>query len=135
MNMNTETLSGPEGFSNWTVSWINNSPTGIQNSTKALASTIGSSGTLTNSWRTYITTAICLVLTLPLSLTTGSLPRTVYRSTAYYATYWRAFAVIPGLVFVLSSAFGQYLFSFGVIPSLLCNAVLLLNLYSRLFRA
>ena len=118
--MNTTTPSGPEGFSNWTDSWINNSPADIQNSTRALASTIGKSGTLTYEWTTYIITAICLVLTLPLSLTIGSILRTVYRSTAYYATYWRAFIVLPSLAFI-----------FWII----CNGLLFLYLVLRVFRA
>jgi hypothetical protein len=35
MNMNTTTSAGPQGFSNWTTSWIEDSPDNIQNSTKA----------------------------------------------------------------------------------------------------
>lgn len=135
MNMDTTTSSGPRGFSNWTASWINNSPTDIQNSTRALASTIGSSGTLTYSWRTYIITAICLVITLPLSLTIGSIVRTVYRSTAYYVTYWRALAILPSLAFIFFSVFGVFL----VIPLfylwVICNGLLILYLGLRLSRA
>ena len=106
MNMNTMTSSGPTGFSNWTTAWILESPADMQNSTRALASTIGSSGTLTYNWKTYIITAGCLLLTLPLSLTIGSILRTAYRVTAYYATYWRAFAVIPTLALIVGSCFG-----------------------------
>lgn len=138
MNMDTTTSPGPRGFSNWTTSWIDKSPADIQNSTRALASTIGSSGTLTYSWRTYIITAICLVLTLPLSLTLGSIVRTVYRSTAYYVTYWRAFAILPSLAFILFSVFGpnfRFIGPFWFFSWVLCNALLLLYLGWRLSRA
>lgn len=139
MNMNTTTSSGPEGFSNWTDSWINNSPADIQNSTRALASTIGKSGTLTYEWTTYIITAICLVLTLPLSLTIGSILRTVYRSTAYYATYWRAFIVLPSLAFIFWSVFGKFVWEMGGPPFfilwIICNGLLVLYLVSKVFRA
>ena len=135
MNMNTMTSSGPEGFSNWTASWIDNSPADIQNSTRALASTIGRSGTNTYRWTTYIVVAICLVLTLPLSLTIGSILRIVYRSTAYYAAYWRGFAVFPSFVFICFSAFGRYFPFAGFHIFIICNGILLLYLYLRLFRA
>lgn len=135
MNMNTMTSSGPTGFSNWTTAWILDSPTDVQNSTRALASTIGSSGTLTYNWKTYIITAVCLVLTLPLSLTTGSILRTVYRATAYYATYWRAFAILPTLVLVLGSVFGTYFGAFGYIFALICNAIVLSYLCFKTYRS
>ena len=54
MNINTTTSAGPQGFSNWTASWIDSSPADIQNSTKALVSTVGSSGALSYSWKTFI---------------------------------------------------------------------------------
>jgi len=136
MNMNTMTSSGPKGFSNWTNSWIEESPADMQNSTRALASTIGTSGTLTYSWTTYIITAICLVFTLPLSLTIGSIVRTTYRSTAYYVTYWRGFAVFPSFMFIFLSVFGEDLGYYYVeILSLCCNGLLLLYLYSRAWRS
>lgn len=135
MNINTMTSSGPKGFSNWTTSWINNSPADIQNPTRALASTIGSSGTLTYSWTTYTITATCLVLTLPLSLTIGSILRTAYRSTAYYATYWRVFAVFPSFVFIFFSIFGLYFFFPVTMLYISCNGLLCLYLFSRLFLA
>ena len=131
MNMNTMTSPSPTGFSNWTATWIDESPAEMQNSTRALASTIGTSGTLTYNWTTYIVTAVCLVLTLPLSLTLGSILRTAYRNTAYYATYWRAFAIFPGLAFILFSIFGVLL-PYGFIPYFICNGFLLLYLLFRL---
>ena len=107
MNINTTTPAGPQGFSNWTASWIANSPVDIQNSTRALASTIGSSGTETYAWKTFIITSVCLVITLPISLTFGTIFRALIRSTTYYATYWRALAVVPlfGIFFI--STFGK----------------------------
>lgn len=132
MNRNTMTSSGPGGFSNWTASWIDDSPADIQNSTRALASTIGNSGTLTYSWRTYIITAVCLVLTIPLSLTIGSILRTVYRSTTHYTTYWRLFAAFPSIGFIFCSVFGLYL-STPVFYAY--NVLLLLYLCLRLDRA
>ena len=135
MNMNTMTSSGPTGFSNWTTAWILDSPTDVQNSTRALASTIGSSGTLTYNWKTYIITAACLVLTLPLSLTIGSILRTVYRATAYYSTYWRAFAVLPTLVLVLGSVFGTYFDDVGAFVSFGCNGIVLSYLCLKIYRS
>lgn len=131
MNMNTMTSSGPIGFSNWTTAWILDSPADMQNSTRALASTIGSSGTLTYDWKTYIITAACLVLTLPLSLTIGTILRRAYRGTAYYATYWRAFAVIPTLVLIIGSVFGTY-FPIGKTNfAIICRTVVVLYLSFR----
>lgn len=135
MNMNTMTSSGPTGFSNWTTAWILDSPEDMQNSTRALASTIGSSGTLTYNWRTYIITAACLVITLPLSLTIGSILRTAYRGTAYYATYWRAFAVIPILALIFGSVFGSYLSPSGVYLRLCCEIILVLYLSFKMYRS
>ena len=132
MNMNTMTSPSPTVFSSWTAAWINESPAEVQNSTRALASTIGTSGPLTYNWTTYIVTAVCLVLTLPLSLTFGSILRTAYRSTAYYATYWRAFTILPGLAFMSFSIFGDFLSS---IPYFICNGLLLQYLLFRLWRA
>ena len=135
MNMNTMTSSGPTGFSNWTTAWIHDSPADNQNSTRALASTIGSSGTLTYSWTTYIITAACLVLTLPLSLTLGSILRTVYRGTAYYATYWRAFAVIPTLVVIFCGVFGVYFSIPGIFLAIFGNVIVLLCLFFKTYRS
>ena len=133
MNMNTTTSSGPTGFSNWTTAWIHDSPADIQNSTRALASTIGRSGTLTYSWRTYKITAACLVLSLPLSLTVGTILRTAYRGTAYYATYWRALAVIPTIVVIFGSVFGVHFFNPEF--TLVCDVILLLCLGLKCYQS
>lgn len=106
MNINTATSAGPEGFSNWTTSWITNSPVDFQNSTRALVSSIGSSGTLSYPWKTFIITASCLLATLPLSLAAGGVLRAAYRQTMHYAIYWRIAAIIPGLAFIIFSVFG-----------------------------
>lgn len=110
MNINTPTSAGPEGFSNWTTSWITNSPVDIQNSTKALVSSIGSSGTLSYPWATFIITASCLLVMLPLSLAAGGVLRVAYRQTIHYATYWRMMAIIPGLAFIYFSVFGRMVY-------------------------
>lgn len=131
MNMNTTTSTGPQGFSNWTTSWITNSPVDIQNSTRALVSTIGSSGTQSYQWKTFIITALCLLVTLPLSLTIGGGLRLAYRWTTHYAAYWRIIMIVPGLTFVLFS-----IWSFPWIPGiwgssfvyLWCNGILILFL-------
>ena len=135
MNMNTMTSSGPTGFSNWTTAWILDSPADMQNSTRALASTIGSSGTLTYNWTTYIITAACLVLTLPLSLTIGSILRTAYRGTAYYATYWRAVAVIPTLGLIFTSVFGSLFDTPGAILSISSDFIVLFYLGFKINRS
>jgi ABC-type phosphate transport system permease subunit len=113
MNMNTTTSAGPQGFSNWTTSWIEDSPADIQNSTKALVSTIGSSGTPSYSWKTFIITALCLLITLPLSLGIGGVLSLAYRGTTYYATYWRIFAIFPSVAFIFFGIFGWFLPFFG----------------------
>lgn len=128
MNMNTRTSAGPQGFSNWTAYWIDNSPADIQNSTKALVSTVGSSAALNYSWETFIISAACLLFTLPLSLTIGGILRLAYRGTTYYATYWRIFAVFPSVAFMFFSVMG----SLPILPdpfiiiSSFCNTILLL---------
>lgn len=107
MNINNSTSTGPQGFSNWTASWIDSSPAEIQNSTKALVSTVGSSGPLTYSWKTFIITAACLLVSIPFSLTIGGILRLAYRGTTYYVTYWRVFAVFPSVAFIFLSIFGN----------------------------
>lgn len=107
MNINTTTSAGPSGFSNWTQSWIDHSPVETRDQTRALVSTIGSSSPLTHSWRVFAITAACLVVTLPLSLAIGAIIRQIYRNTIHYALYWRAFAVIPSVIFVFFSIFGS----------------------------
>jgi CorA-like Mg2+ transporter protein len=67
MNISTAAPPSPQGFFNWTASWIENLPVDTQNSTKALVSTIGSSGTLNHSWKTFAITAAFLLVTLPIS--------------------------------------------------------------------
>lgn len=110
MNINTTTPAGPEGFSNWTTSWITSSPIDLQNSTKALVSSIGSSGTLSYRWKTFIITASCLLITLPLSLAIGGVLRVFYRQTMHYAIYWRIIAIIPGLAVVFFSIWEYHWF-------------------------
>lgn len=107
MNINNTTSAGPQGFSNWTASWIDSSPADIQNSTKALVSTVGNSGPLSYSWKTFIITAACLLVSIPISLTIGGLLRLAYRGTTYYVTYWRIFAVFPSVAFIFYSIFGN----------------------------
>lgn len=106
MNINTTTSPGPKGFSNYTADWIHNSPVESRNSTRALVSSIGSSGASTFSWQVFGITAACLVVTLPLSLAIGTIVRQIYRNTLHYALYWRAVAVIPGAIFLFFSIFG-----------------------------
>lgn len=124
MNINTTTPAGPQGFSNWTASWIEDSPVEIRNSTKALVSTIGSSGTESYPWKTFIITSVCLLVTLPISLTFGTIFRLTYRSTTYYATYWRVLALPPSFAFITFSILGKFMapgdnsFSFAM---LYCN--------------
>lgn len=133
MNMDTMTSASPKGFSNWTHSWIENSPLNVQNQTRALASTIGSSGTLTYSWTVYMITAACLVLTLPLSLTVSGMIRTLIKSTADYSKHWRILALILSISFLVFSIFGIYMETFPTfVLSVICNAVLILFLIFRI---
>lgn len=137
MNINNTTSAGPQGFSNWTASWIDSSPADIQNSTKALVSTVGSSGPLSYSWKTFIITTVCLLVSIPLSLTIGGILRLAYRGTTYYATYWRIFAVIPSVAFVFFSIFGSspwLPFANGYL-SLICNLVLAIFVLVKTYQA
>lgn len=137
MNINTTTSASPQGFSNWTASWIENSPADIQNSTKALVSTVGSSGPLSYSWKTFIITAACLLVSIPLSLTIGGLLRLAYRGTTYYVTYWRIFAVFPSVAFIFYSIFGNspWLPFANAYISLTCNLFLLIFVVLRIYQA
>lgn len=96
MNINTATPPTESGFSNYTSNWISNSPADFQNTTRAIVSTIGTSGTLTYSWEIFGITAGGLLLTLPLSLTLGSIVRSLYRSVRRYARHWRI-VTVPGV--------------------------------------
>lgn len=104
MNINNTTSTGPQGFSNWTASWIDSSLAEIQNST---VSTVGSSGPLTYDWKIFFITAACLLVSIPFSLTIGGILRLAYRSTTHYVTYWRIFAVFPNVAFIFFSIFGN----------------------------
>lgn len=123
MNINSTTSASPQGFSNWTASWIESSPADIQNSTKALVSTVGSSGPRSYSWRSFIITAACLLVSIPLSLSIEGLLRLAYRGTTYYVIYWRVFAVFPSAAFIYFSIFPM------AFLSLACNFLLLLFIY------
>jgi hypothetical protein len=104
MNISTATPPSPQGFFNWTASWIEYLPVDTQNSTKALVSTIGSSEALNHSRKTFAITAACLLVTLPLSLTIGTISRLAFRGTTYVATtYWHGLAVFPSLAFAACS--------------------------------
>lgn len=133
MNINTTTSESPQGFSNWTASWIESSPADIQNSTKALVSTVGSSGPRSFSWKTFIITAACLLMSIPLSLTIGGLLRLAYRVTTYYVIYWRVFAIFPSAAFIFCSVCGGFVMESVLTRylSLTCNLLLLLFVFHR----
>lgn len=99
MNMNPTTFAGPRGFSDWITSWIMNSPIGVQNSTKAIISSIDSSGTRTYTWTTFGITTGCLFVTIPLSLGIGRILRSVYRNYINHTTHWLWTAVLACVVF------------------------------------
>lgn len=142
MNINTTTSASRQGFSNWTASQIKRSHADIQNSTKALVSTISSSGSWSYSWKTFIITAACLLISMPLLLTIRDLFRLAYRVTTYYVIYWRVFAIFPSVAFYFFSIFESFVRPLipNAYPSLTCNFLLLLFmarfrqwLYQRLF--
>lgn len=133
MNINSIASPSEEGFSNYTAAWIANLPMDMQNTTKALVSTIATSGTLTYDWKTFGITAACLLLTLPITLTVGTLLRFIRRKTAQYVTYWRIISVPFGIfVFACSTDYLYYLRGFSDddklvrhIPFFLSNGILL----------
>lgn len=135
MNINSTTSASPQGFSNWTASWIESSPADIQNSTRALVSTVGSSGPRSYSWGTFIITAACLFVSIPLSLSIEGLLRLAYRGTIYNMSYWRVFAVFPSAAFIYYSIFGAifwYYPPFSYFISMACNVLLTLFLFRRI---
>lgn len=134
MNIDTATSPAAKGFSNYTSDWIAHSPTEYQNATKALVSTIGTSGTLTFSWETFGITAGCLLLTLPLSLTLGSILRSLYQSTIYYARYWRIVTILGFASFFIISVFGRII-PYMEIPFFVCNGIFALYVYFETYSA
>lgn len=66
MNMDTSTSTGPQGFTEWATAWVSNTPAEVQNSTRALVSTINSAGIQSYSWRTFGITAGSLLATISL---------------------------------------------------------------------
>lgn len=106
MNINNTISAGPQGFSDWAATWIGSSPADIQDSTKALVSTIGSSGPRSYSWRTFIITAAYLLLSVPLPLAIGDILRVAYRGTSYYVSLWRIMVVTISIVFLFYGLFG-----------------------------
>lgn len=135
MNITTATPPTESGFSNYTSDWIANSPTDYQNTTKAIVSTIGTSGTLTYSWKVFGITAGALLLTLPLSLTLGTIVRSIYRGAILYARYWRMVTVPSFAAVFFFSAFGQDIFPFSEILYIICNCLFALYAYFSAYDA
>ena len=109
MNMTSPTQEGPASFSAWVNNTIDGLPSDLGDQTRTLVSTISTSGTLTWTWTHFAIFAVCLTMTLPISLTRGNLVRIVVHFAQHYRTYWRALAIPPSVVFVFLSIFGKYL--------------------------
>lgn len=103
MNMNPGVSDDAGGFSDQVYEWIQGAPSDLQNATSALASTIGTSSNLNYSWSTFIITAVCLLISLPLLLTLGNIFRACYRTTTYFASHWRMLAIFPMIAFIYFS--------------------------------
>jgi hypothetical protein len=108
MNMNTSTPVGPQGFTDWATTWINSSPADVQNSTRALVSTINSAGIQSYPWKTFGITAGSLLATIPLALGAGGAVRAMWQIIMFFRIYWRILAVPPSMLFVGFSIFGTY---------------------------
>lgn len=129
MNISTATPPTESGFSNYTSDWISHSPTEYQNTTKAIVSTIGTSGTMTYSWKVFYISAGCLLLTLPLSLAFGFIVRNVYRGALHYARYWRL-VTVPSLAAVFFFSVGSlYRFPGSNFLFIICNILFALYAY------
>jgi CorA-like Mg2+ transporter protein len=101
MNLRPTTRASPQGFSNWTASWIENLPVETRNSTQALVSTIGSSGNLTHSWTTFAITIACLFFTFPLVLHFGAIGMTFLATRhSRYPTRIKILYCVVGIVTV-----------------------------------
>lgn len=107
MNIEPTTSPGPKGFSNYTAAWLDGLPSDLGNSTKAIVSTIGTSGSFTWTWTTFAIISICLVATTPLSLAIGGIVRGAIQSATIYAPYWRALFLLGAAIFFLFTTFGN----------------------------
>ena len=124
MNINSATSEGPSGFSNYLTETIETVPTEMRNSTRALVSIIGTSGSLGYDWKTFGITAGCLLLTLPLTLLIGALLRMVVVSVAKSTRYWRLGVFVAALVFIFFSI-GMPWIARGI-PYWIVNGILIL---------
>ncbi|KAK8023928.1 hypothetical protein PG993_011994 [Apiospora rasikravindrae] len=109
MNIQTKTQEGPGGFSNFTKDSFVGLPVEVKNSSQALISSVATNSPLTYQWTTFAVTSLCILATLPLTLTIGWILRSIVVLSATYVVYWRAALVVVGVPFVLMSMFGSFI--------------------------
>jgi len=135
MNIAVTTPEGLVGFSDFTNSTLAGLSADFLNSTRALVSSIETSGPLTWNWKTFGIITGPLLLTMPLSLLAlGVIFRLAVRSAAFYSTYWRILAIIVTATVFCISVFWQYMSVYMLIPGYLFTAGLLLLGLVQLYR-
>ncbi|KAK6840113.1 hypothetical protein PG987_005979 [Apiospora arundinis] len=106
MNIENSTQEKLEALSEFT----NNATAGLsvefRNSTQAIVSSVAKSGPLNHSWTTFAVTSLCVLATLPLTLTIGFIIRSLVVLSAKYIIYWRVALVVLGVPFAFISMFG-----------------------------
>ncbi|KAK8070776.1 hypothetical protein PG997_010979 [Apiospora hydei] len=139
MNIKTPTPEGLQGFSDFTNQSLSGLQPEVLKPSQALISSIAMNGPLTHGWTTFAVASLCILATLPLTLTIGWTLRKLVVLSAKYVVYWRVTLVVFGVPFVVISMFGR-LFGedFGVIILLIFwafNGILVLYLLGTSYRA
>lgn len=106
MNMVTDTPDGPKGLSDWAQTALERVPDNLLNATEVLASTIGTSGSLNYTWKSFGITTTCLIMTLPLTLGMGVLLRFIM-STKWSVVMGRTLLISCYLLIGAMGAFGR----------------------------
>ncbi|KAK8005681.1 hypothetical protein PG990_011718 [Apiospora arundinis] len=109
MNIENPTEESLEALSNFTNTVLYGLPVDVRNSTQALVSSVAKSGPLTYDWTTFAITSLCVLATLPFTLTIGFVLRSLVVLSAKYIVYWRAALVVIGMPFALMSMFGSFI--------------------------
>ncbi|KAK7973805.1 hypothetical protein PG989_015653 [Apiospora arundinis] len=96
MNIQNTPQEGLQLLSNFTNETLTGLSVNVRNSTQALVTSVANSGPLTYDWTTFAITSICVLATLPFTLTIGFILRNLVVLSAKYIVYWRAALVVIG---------------------------------------
>ncbi|KAK6856440.1 hypothetical protein PG995_006627 [Apiospora arundinis] len=109
MNIQNTPQEGLQLLSNFTNQTLAGLSVNARNSTQALVTSVANSGPLTYDWTTFAITSICVLATLPFTLTIGFILRNLVVLSAKYIVYWRAALVVIGMPFAFMSMFGSFI--------------------------